>query len=78
MSAKLWLGKPDRHARLRRIEALDLNDNYREITMLFYGDFQSVMLLKSFNGFMFTFGAPRMSRILSSTARLSTTLQSES
>lgn len=70
MSAKLWLGTPDRRARLRRIEALDLKDNYREITTLFYADFQSVMLPKSFSGFMFTFSSPRMSRILYSSGEI--------
>jgi hypothetical protein len=70
MSTRLWLGTPDRYARLRRIEALDVKDCYREITMLFYGDFRSVMLPKSFNGFMFTFSSPRMSRILNSSGEI--------
>jgi hypothetical protein len=70
MSSNLWLGTPDRYARLRRIEALDLKEGYREITILFYGDFRSVMLPKSFNGFMFTFSSPRMSRILNSTGEI--------
>jgi hypothetical protein len=70
MSTKVWLGTPDRYARLRRIEVLDLKDSYREITTLFYGDFRSVMLPKSFNGFMFTFCSPRMSRILYSTGEI--------
>jgi ER-bound oxygenase mpaB/B'/Rubber oxygenase, catalytic domain len=70
MSIKLWLGTPDRYARLRRIEALDLKASYREITALFYGDFQSVMLPKSCSGLMFTFSAPRISRVLSSTGEV--------
>jgi ER-bound oxygenase mpaB/B'/Rubber oxygenase, catalytic domain len=70
MGKNLWLGTADPYARLRRIESLDLKDNYREITTLFYGDFRSVMLLKSFNGFMFTFSSPRMSKILYSTGEI--------
>jgi hypothetical protein len=67
---KLWLGQPDPHARLRRIETLDPAKDYLEITNLFYADFQSVMLLKSWNGFMFTFAAPRISRVLGSTGEI--------
>lgn len=66
----LWLGQADRHARLRRIEQLDPAKDYLEITNLFYADFQSVMVLKSFNGFMFTFAAPRISRVLGSTGEI--------
>lgn len=66
----LWLGQPDPFARLRRIEQLDPATDYLEITNLFYTDFQSVMLLKSFNGFMFTFAAPRISRVLGSTGEI--------
>jgi hypothetical protein len=60
-----WLGINDRHARLRRIESLDPATDYREITELFYTDFQSVMLVQAVSGFLFTFAAPRNSRILS-------------
>jgi ER-bound oxygenase mpaB/B'/Rubber oxygenase, catalytic domain len=67
---QLWLGTTDRFARLRRIESLDLETKYREITGLFYADFRSVMLSQSFSGFMLTFAAPRMSRILGSTGEL--------
>ncbi|MBV1689006.1 DUF2236 domain-containing protein [Novosphingobium sp. G106] len=66
----LWLGQPDPYARLRHIEKLDPAKDYLEITNLFYADFQSVMLLKSFNGFMFTFAAPRISRVLGSTGEI--------
>ncbi len=67
---KRWLGTTDRNARLRQIEQLDLETQFREITGLFYGDFQSVMLPQSFNGFLMTFAVPRMSRILSGTGQL--------
>ncbi|HEX7856854.1 MAG TPA: oxygenase MpaB family protein [Sphingobium sp.] len=66
----VWLGQSDPHARLRRIEQLDPAKDYLEITNLFYADFQSVMLLKAFNGFMFTFAAPRISRVLGSTGEI--------
>jgi hypothetical protein len=65
-----WLGTPDRYARLRRIESLDPREDYLEITQLFYGDFRSVMLGQTFAGFMLTFAAPRMSRILGTTGEL--------
>lgn len=65
-----WLGTSDPYARLRRIESLNLERDYREITMLFYGDFQSTMLTKSFNGLMFTYAAPHISRTLSATGEL--------
>lgn len=65
-----WLGTYDRHARLRKIETLDLDTQYREITLLFYGDFQSVMMTKGFNGFMFNNAATRISRVLASTGEL--------
>lgn len=65
-----WPEQSDPYARLRRIEQLDPATNYLEITNLFYADFQSVMLLKSFNGFMFTFAAPRISRILGSSGEI--------
>ncbi|RYE70577.1 MAG: DUF2236 domain-containing protein [Rhizobiaceae bacterium] len=66
----LWRGEPDPYARLRRIEQLEPASDYLEITNLFYADFQSVMLLKSFNGFMFTFAAPRISRVLGATGEI--------
>jgi hypothetical protein len=62
-----WLGSDDRHARLRKIEQLDPEKDYREIAILFYDDFNSIMLLQAVTGFMLTYAAPRMSRILSST-----------
>jgi hypothetical protein len=65
--ARLWLDTADRFARLRRIESLGLKENYREIAMLFYTDFQPVMMPKSFNGLMFTYAAPRISRVLATT-----------
>lgn len=65
-----WMGSRDRFARLRRIERLTLRDDYREIVQLFYADFQSVMLSKSFNGLMFTYAAPHISRTLSATGEL--------
>jgi ER-bound oxygenase mpaB/B'/Rubber oxygenase, catalytic domain len=65
-----WLGTPDRYARLRAIESLDLDTDYREITLLFYADFQSAMFLKSWHGFMFTYAAPRISAVLSQTGEV--------
>lgn len=59
-----YLGTDDRYARLKRIESLDPKTDFREITELFYTDFQSVMLVQGVSGFLFTFAAPRMSRIL--------------
>jgi hypothetical protein len=64
---KTWLGANDRHARLRKIEALDPKKDYREISKLFYEDFGSIMVLQNLSGFLMTYAAPRMSRILSST-----------
>lgn len=69
-SEKRWLGEPDRYARLRRIEALDPDSDYREIVGLFYTDFRSVMLPQGFNGFMMTYAAPRISRVLAQTGEL--------
>ena len=57
--------KKDRHARLRRIEELDPEKDFREITALFYLDFQSIMILQAVTGNLMTFAVPRMSRILS-------------
>ncbi|WP_297492572.1 oxygenase MpaB family protein [Acidocella sp.] len=67
---KLWLGTTDRYARLRQIENLDLETQFREITGLFYADFQSVMMPQSFNGFLMTFASPRISRILINTGEI--------
>jgi len=69
-SKPLWLGTEDPQARLRKIETMDLETQYREITQLFYADFQSVMLTKGFNGFMFNNAATRISRVLGSTGEL--------
>lgn len=65
-----WLGTADPHARLRRIESLDLATDYREITQLFYADFQSTMIAKSINGFMMNYAAPRISAVLAATGEL--------
>lgn len=67
---KRWLGTEDRTARLRRIENLDPERDYREITQLFYADFGTVMILQAVSGFLMTFAAPRMSRILGATGQL--------
>ena len=66
----LWLGTTDRYARLRQIEKLDLEKDFREITLLFYGDFQSVILPVGFNGFAFTYAAPTISKVLSATGEV--------
>jgi hypothetical protein len=57
----------DRNARLRRISELDPEKDYREITALFYLDFQAIMVLQAVTGNLMTFAVPRMSRILSAT-----------
>jgi uncharacterized protein (DUF2236 family) len=59
--------KKDRNARLRRIEKLDPEKDYREITALFYLDFQAISILQAVTGNLMTFAVPRMSRILSAT-----------
>jgi ER-bound oxygenase mpaB/B'/Rubber oxygenase, catalytic domain len=61
---KSWLGSKDRYARLRRIETLDPEQDSQQISALFYEDFQSVMLLQAVSGYLMTFAAPRISRIL--------------
>ena len=43
------MGQPDRFARLKRIEQLDLDSDYHAIAALFYTDFQTIMLALSFN-----------------------------
>lgn len=65
-----WLGTKDRFARLRAIEKLDLAAEFREITQLFYADFQSVMISKGFDGLLFTYAAPRISAVLASSGEL--------
>lgn len=65
-----WLGTTDPFVRLKQIEALDLETDYREITKLFYADFQSTMVAKSINGFMMNYAAPRISRVLRSSGEL--------
>jgi hypothetical protein len=65
-----WLGTTDRHARLKAIERLDVERDYREITKLFYEDFQSTMAAKPINGFMMNYSSPRISRVLSGSGEL--------
>lgn len=67
---KRWLGEPDRYARARRIETLDVETDYHEITTLFYSDFITIMMTQSFSGFMLTYAAPRISKILAHTGEL--------
>ena len=61
---RTWLGEPDKWARQRRIESLDVERDFLEISGLTSGDFRSIILPVPFAGFMTTFAAPRMSRIL--------------
>ena len=68
--AKVWLGEPDKWARKRRIEALDLERDWLEIGGLTSRDFLSIVFPVPFAGFMTTFAAPRMSRILYQTGEL--------
>jgi len=65
-----WLGTNDRFARLRKIEQLDVETHAREISLLFYADFQKAMIPKSFNGFMFNYAATRISAVLASTGEV--------
>ena len=67
---KRWLGQATPFARQQRIGQLDPVTDYPEITRLFYADFMSIMLSQSFNGFMLTFAAPRMSALLASTGEV--------
>lgn len=67
---KQWLGTDDRYIRLRQIESLDLATRYRDITQLFYQDFQSTMVSKSLNGFLMNIASPRISAVLASTGEL--------
>lgn len=69
-AAPTWLGEPDRFARRNRILTLDPEADAREIIGLFYADFRSVMLPQGFNGFMMTFAAPRISRVLAQTGEI--------
>lgn len=61
---RLWMGKPDPYARLREIERLDLDEDYVEIAHLFFADFSSAMFSTGAAEFMFTFAAPKISRVL--------------
>ncbi len=65
-----WMGSKDPFVRREKIESLDPNTDYREITKLFYADFQSIMMLQSVQSFLMNFSSPRMSRILGSTGEL--------
>lgn len=67
---KTWLGTTDPHARAKRIESLDLDADYLEITQLFYADFQSVVGLQGIHSFLMNAAVPRISRILASTGEL--------
>jgi hypothetical protein len=49
---------------------LDPQKDYLEISQLFFADFRSVLVALPFAGFMTTFAAPRMSRILFSTGEI--------
>lgn len=69
-SEPLWLGTKDPYVRLRRIESMDLATEYRQITQMFYGDFQSAMFMKIIHGFIFTYSAPRVAKVLSKTGEL--------
>jgi hypothetical protein len=62
--SKTWLGTPDRYARLKKIQTLDPQKDYREIAKLFYADFATVMALESVSGLLFTFAARRISDLL--------------
>ncbi|ROQ04629.1 uncharacterized protein DUF2236 [Rathayibacter sp. PhB93] len=66
---KTWLGTTDRYARLRRIESLDPASDFVEIKQLFSYDFQSCFIVQAASGFMFTFAAPTMSRVLHATGQ---------
>jgi ER-bound oxygenase mpaB/B'/Rubber oxygenase, catalytic domain len=70
VGGRRWLGTSDPYARLRKIESLDLATDYREITLLFYADFQSTMVVKSINGFMMNYASPRISRVLAGSGEL--------
>jgi hypothetical protein len=67
---KTWLGTTNRYARLRRIQTLDPAADANEIAGLFYADFASLMMSLTFTGFLMTFAAPRMSRILDATGEI--------
>jgi len=69
-AAKTWLGTDDPYARLRKIETLDPQKDYQQITKLFFEDFGNVMMVPAFTGFMMNFAATRISRILASTGEL--------
>lgn len=69
-SKATWLGTNDRFARLRKIEQLDVDTHAREISLLFYADFQKTLIPKSFNGFMFNYAATRIAAVLASTGEV--------
>lgn len=64
------MGEPDRYARLRRIEQLDPARDWLEIHGLTSMDFQSLLFTLPFAGFMMTFAAPKISRILYRTGEI--------
>ena len=66
-----WLGEPDRDARVRLIESLNLEKDWLTIAGVTSGDFRSIIFPVPFAGFMTTFAAPRMSRILYATGEIS-------
>ncbi len=66
----IYLGSTDRYARLRKIETLNPETDYREITKLFYEDFHTIAILPGFTGFLMNNAAPRISRVLASTGEL--------
>jgi hypothetical protein len=52
-------------SRSLRLQQLDPQKDYLEISQLFFADFRSVLVALPFAGFMTAIAAPRMSRILS-------------
>ena len=68
--AKTWLGEADRYARRRKIESLDFETDWLQIAGLSSADFRSIVFPVPFAGFMTTFAAPRMSRILYGTGEI--------
>jgi hypothetical protein len=68
--AKTWLGTTDPYARAKRIESLDLDEDYLEITRLVYADFQSVAGLQGIHSFLMNASSPRISRVLTASGEL--------
>ena len=68
--SKTWLDEGNPRARLHKIESLDLDKDWLEIGGLTSGDFRSIIFPVPFAGFMTTFAAPRMSRLLYSTGEM--------